>query len=279
MRLRVLVRRHRAGTRRWWPTPIDTFVQENAAQAREHERCRRASTNAGGAAAAAAAAAAPAAASSAAAIPPLSATQAAASTPSPAPPVAATNVVPAASIDWRAALADAWTRDQARLWACHTKTPAEERPEARRQPKPLMKSWLNAGGTAAEPASVNSLTVQTWDSELGSNDNPYTRFHVLARNNRDTVVGRSEQGSVYLRVLPTRWLPRDTFDALENAAKADRGRILPKKYEAQSFTPMAYERPAVGGVGTQEEAALLITDGPLKGRACNEVSDNCMALC
>ena len=181
--------------------------------------------------------------------------------------------------DWRAVMADSRKLQYERFWACHTRTPAEERPEARRQPKPLSKSGLNAGGTAAEPASVNSLTVQTWDSELGSNDNPYTRFHVLARNNRDTVVGRSEQGSVYLRVLPTRWLPRDTFDALENAAKADRGRILPKKYEAQSFTPMAYERPAVGGVGTQEEAALLITDGPLKGRACDEVSDNCMALC
>ena len=81
-----------------------------------------------------------------------------------------------------------------------------------------MKSWMNAGGTAAQPVDVNTLAVQIWDGELGSNDEPYTSFHVLAWTERDTVVGRSEQGEVYLRVVPTRLLPRHTSNQLSRAS-------------------------------------------------------------
>ena len=195
--------------------------------------------------------------------------------PAPAPPppllqAAASTPAPATitSVDWRAALADAWVLDQALFWACHTKTPAQERPAAKRRPRPLMTSWMVAG---TKPANGDvSVTVQTWDSELGSNATPYTSFHVLARNDRDTVIGRSEQGDVYLRVVPTRWLPRDTSNQLSRAITAAPPELT-ERYHEKAFTAAAYERPAATGADAYMEPVYLILEGPLASMGCNEV--------
>ena len=202
--------------------------------------------------------------------------------PAPAPPppqpqaAASTHAgatitpIQSVSIDWRATRAGAFVRQQARFWACHTRTPAEELPATKRRPRPLMTPWMIAGGTKPADTDVSALTVQIWDSELGSNAAPYTSFHVLARNDRDTVVGRSEQGAVYLRVVRTRWLPRDTFNQLL--------RVLPKtqpelaaRYDAKAFTAAAYERPAAAGADAYTEPVYLILEGTLTSMGCNEV--------
>ena len=201
--------------------------------------------------------------------PPQPQPQAAASAPSAAN---STSTAPSAQMptDWRGVMADSRKLQQECFWACHARTPAKDLPAARRRSRPLMKPWMNAGGTASQPVDVNTLDVQIWDSELGSNDEPYTSFHVLARTDRDTVVGRSEQGEVYLRVVPTRWLPRDTCNQLTHAITTTPPELAERCHES-AFATAAYERPPAGGAGAYTEPVFLILEGPLKSMSCNEV--------
>ena len=97
--------------------------------------------------------------------------------------------------------------------------------------------------------------------------------HQLPRarpDDRDTVIGRSEQGDVYLRVVPTRWLPRDTSNQLSRAITAAPPELT-ERYHEKAFTAAAYERPAATGADAYMEPVYLILEGPLASMGCNEV--------